>query len=228
MASSSLLENLTLELLQYIVGLLPDPSSLCSAILASSTMYNAFIQVEVPVTSQVVRNLIDVDVLPEAAAAWKSSHLAGFTRNLLQNFVDDQLRPRQAPPLSWTLSEALSLNDLQRHVEHFSLDFASRVSKKLFESSDSNTMPWNFPTPSEHRRIQRAFYRFEIYCNLFRFRKPPAFDINEQRTVFFSRFSPWVNEQLGCVHDYLFYKLSPGGRSLVYVSILTADCDSFQ
>ena len=230
MVTRSSLEGLPPELVQQILSLLPDASSLLSAVRASSSLYNAFIGAELLITSQVVRNLINVDVLPEAAAAWKSSRLAPLTRDLLENFIDDQLRSRQSPPLSWTLSEALPLCGLQRHVEFFSLDFASQASDQMFASSDSNNLLRNFPTPGELHRIHRALYRFEIFCNLFRSRKSLAFGMCDQRTLFFSNFSPWENEQLGCIHDYLFYKVYPGRRPSNYESILTLnhECDSFQ
>ncbi|KAJ9646962.1 hypothetical protein H2204_000654 [Knufia peltigerae] len=131
----------------------------------------------------------------------------------IEDFVNDQLRSRQDPALlSWTLSQALQLGHLQRHVAHLSLDFASHCSENPVTEVDVKLFWEGFPTPTEIRRIQRTLYRFEIYCNLFRARKKPpaaAFDVDEHRTVFFSKFSPWENEQLGCIHDYLFHKASP-------------------
>lgn len=59
------------------------------------------------------------------------------------------------------------------------------------------------PPPDELYRKHRAFYRFKIYCNLFRARKPPTFNVYKHQGVFFSKFSPWENELLGCIHDYL-------------------------
>lgn len=57
-------------------------------------------------------------------------------------------------------------------------------------------------------RIQRAFYRFEVYCNLFQ--NPERFDFREQRDIFFLKFSDWENEQLACMYDYLFRVICPG------------------
>jgi hypothetical protein len=112
-------------------------------------VYNAFIGFEVQIASQVVRNFVDVEVLPEAAAALESSRLAPWTREPIQKFVDDQLLSRQAPPLSWTLPEALPLNHLHRHVEYFVLDFASQALAKLSAPGDANAMPASSPPPDE-------------------------------------------------------------------------------
>ena len=227
MALLSRLELLPPELIQHILGLPPVATSLLSSILTCSPLYKAFIKVEVPVTSKVVRNVINKEVLPEAVATWKSSRLAPWTKESLQNFADDQLRSRQAPQSLWTLSEALPLADFHRYVEYFTLDFASQTLARLGDSSTSNTVLSNSPSSSELHRIQRAFYRFEIYCNLFRSRKPRPFDMDEQPSIFFSKFSPWENEQIGCVHDYLFYKVSPGKQAHGLVSLRSLTVTAF-
>lgn len=64
-----------------------------------------------------------------------------------------------------------------------------------------------FQSPS---RYEREFYRFELYCNLYHDFKTPVMSLEEQRVFFFSNFSPWENEQLTCVHDYLIRLLAPG------------------
>lgn len=57
---------------------------------------------------------------------------------------------------------------------------------------------------NEVTRIERSLYRFEIYCNLFRDSAQFTFAPGpEQREAYFSKFSPWENEQLACVQDYL-------------------------
>ncbi|RDL35268.1 uncharacterized protein BP5553_07199 [Venustampulla echinocandica] len=209
MASRHSIVGLPTELIQHILSFLPDATSLLSMILTCPSVYNAFIKVEVLITSQVVRNLVGPEVLPEAVAALTSSLLAPWERESMQTFVDDQLLSRQEPPRSWTLSKALALNHLHYHVEYFALSFGSHALAKLLAAGDVNDMLARSPTPSELHRIQRVLYRFEIYCNLFRGRKPAVFDIDEHRGVFFSKFAPWENEQLGCISDYLAHNVSP-------------------
>ena len=213
MTSLARLEHLPSELIEHILGLLPDVTSLLSSILSCSSLYSVFSKVEILITSKVVERSISEEVLPEAVATWKSS-LLGLRRDvLLQDFADDQLRSRQHSKPSWTLSEALPLAGLHRHVEYFSTDFALQTLAGLGEDYTYNTALTESPSSDELHRIQRAFYRFEIYCNLSRSRQPDPFVLDEQPLmVFFSKFSPWENEQLGCIHDYLFHKVSPGKR----------------
>ena len=210
MASKVRLESLPSEIIQHLLCFIPDVTSLWSTILTCSSLYNAFINAEALITSHVVKNFIDVDVLPEAVAALKSSRLAPFKRDRVLEFVQSQLVSRKSPQISWILPEALPLSNLHQAVEYFAASFALRTLARLSPSAFAGTLPEYPLSPEELYRIQRALYRFEIYCNLFRGRKSGALDINEQQEVFFSKFSPWENEQLGCVHDYLFHLISPG------------------
>ena len=76
--------------------------------------------------------------------------------------------------------------------------------------------PWGaFPKPrtdgpefaplsdTETARIIGAFYRFEIYCNLFRKSDKKQYSLDDKTRMFFKGFSPWENEQLACVENYL-------------------------
>ena len=212
MASLSQLELLPPEPIEHILGLLPDVTSLLSSILTCSSLYRVFIRMEVPITSKVVRNHINEEVLPEAVASWKSSGLDTWTHyRALQDFCEDHLSPRQRPPSSWTLSEASPLADLHRCVEHLTLDFASWTLRLLDDSDDSDAWLSQSLSSSELYRIQRAFYRFEMYCNLFRTCRLRPVRFSKQRTNdFLFTFTMWENEQLGCIHDYLFRRLSSG------------------
>lgn len=51
----------------------------------------------------------------------------------------------------------------------------------------------------------RAFYRVELYFNLFRGGSFSAGgDLEDEQTrLFFGRYSPWALEQMACVHDLL-------------------------
>ncbi|KAG5806140.1 hypothetical protein H9Q74_009496 [Fusarium xylarioides] len=77
-------------------------------------------------------------------------------------------------------------------------------------------------SPGENYRISRAFYRFQIHRNLF-LDKEEEIDLfssydddededsssdSELKKLFFDRHSPWVNEQLACVYDFLETRLT--------------------
>ena len=75
---------------------------------------------------------------------------------------------------------------------------------------------------NERRRFHRAFYRFEIFCILFRnWKKPPddqslsdasledmdstyELDSMEKSSLFLSLFSPWEVEELACIRHYFY------------------------
>ena len=219
MPPKSALERISIELKQQILCDLSDITSLRSAILTCSSLYHAFVDAKVLITTHVVASHIGPEVLPEAIAALQSSRLQPRTRQNAQEFVHDHLHSRKAPPPLSNLSEALALASLHHRVESFAAAFASEALTKPSFVGDLDSMPEYPPSLNEIHRIQRAFYRFEIYCNLFRESKHPAFQIEEQKDVFFSNFWPWKNEQLGSIQGYLFRVVSPGMGSAALFSL---------
>ncbi len=123
----SALEVLPVEAKQDIMSTLPDVWSLKSIALTSSSLYHAFTDAEVLITSQVLLNEVEFDVLPEAAAALESSRLKPWTRQRIQDFVFQHLRSRRPPPQKWTLSDALLISKLYDHVHYFAADLASKT-----------------------------------------------------------------------------------------------------
>ncbi|VUC31866.1 unnamed protein product [Clonostachys rosea] len=73
-------------------------------------------------------------------------------------------------------------------------------------------------TPEEKFRIYRAVFRYQIMCNMFCHRmdykrtleRLPRFQDEELKRLFFSSFSPWVNEELMCVFIYMRRKVTQG------------------
>ncbi|MCJ1402995.1 hypothetical protein MMC11_006217 [Xylographa trunciseda] len=110
----------------------------------------------------------------------------------------------------WTLPDTLAIGNLYTQIQFFVADFAScGFAKQGFGTINAPSYLGPFSS-TERRRIERAFYRFELYCNLFRERKygDDRFSPEEQRDIFFASYTPWENEQLACIHDYLFDRLS--------------------
>jgi hypothetical protein len=228
MAVASMMEEFPLELKQTLLSALSDVSSLRSAALSCSALYHAFLNAEEMITTQVVKNQLDADVLPEAAAALKSSRSQSWTRQGVIDFVGQRLRSRMPPPNSWTLSEALPLGNLHSSVERFASEFIAEMLNISSEFAYVDAPPGWPVSRHEMNRVQRAFYRFEVYCNLFR--DPEVFEPSEIRDLFFFKFSHWENEQLACVHDYLFRAVCPGMNVLdpYRESELTPISNSFQ
>jgi hypothetical protein len=208
MAVISMIEKLHLELKQGLLSALPDVASLSSAALSCPSMYHAFLHAEELITTQVVKNQLNAEVLPEAFIAWESSRPRTWTRQDVFDFIDNHLRSRTYLPRSWTLSEALPLGKLHCSVERFASEFIAEMLNTSSAFAYIDAPPLWPVSKNELSRIQRAFCRFEVYCNLFRGTK--AFDPSETEELFFFKFSYWENEQLACVHNHLFRAIYPG------------------
>ncbi len=164
-----------------------------------------------------MKNQIDADVLPEAVTALKSYRSQPWSRSGLLDFVHHHLRSRMSPPESWTLSEALPLGNLHSSVERFASEFIAEMLNPSSDFAYIAAPPGWSVSRHEMNRIQRAFYRFEMYCNLFREFK--VFEASDIGHIFFFGFSYRENEQLACVHDYLFRAACPGTSLRVLVEV---------
>ncbi|KAL6720884.1 hypothetical protein ACLMJK_002809 [Lecanora helva] len=118
------------------------------------------------------------------------------------------------------LGEALALSKLQEHIHFLATDFAS-AALSVDPNGKSLSRSESQASYSELGRIERTFYRFETYCNLFRQRErtwskgfcnfrglQPRLDASDRQETFFENFPPWENEQLACVREYLFNQVS--------------------
>ena len=200
------IEWLSIELRQLIMSAITDVQSLKSAALSCPSLYYAFSNAETIITTHVLFNQVGCDVPLEAVAALESSRLRPPTKQGIQDFVAKYLRQRCPLPRSWTLRDALPVGKLHLSLRDFATKFANAcLTKEPLRSATLTT-----PTPGERDRINRALYRFEIFCNLFR--KPDVVNFEDQRNLFFSNFSPWENEQLACIHDFLVRQISPGKK----------------
>ncbi|KAI0000079.1 hypothetical protein F4779DRAFT_635724 [Xylariaceae sp. FL0662B] len=214
---SSPIEGLPVELVRAILSELPDVESLQAAVLSCPLFYCAFLQAETAITAQVLLNQIDVSVLPEAVAASESSSLRPHdtkpeSREAIVTFATQYLQRRPTPPKSWSLQKALHISRLHFYVDGLAKKFTS----ELLNNSPLNQSK-SIATHQEICRVERALYRFEIYCNLFRESnsklRPRRFSrssvCEEQQQLFFANFSPLEKEQLGCIQEFLVRVVSP-------------------
>lgn len=218
---ASSLVSLPFELIQTVLCFVPDIPSLRAVILTCTTLHRAFQNVERLVTERVLSNEIGSDLLREAYMVLESSRLKNswskkaveaFLRRQKLIFTDETtLLPRP-----WTLTGGIYVYGIYQHVRYFAADFASSALSKMFPlSSSANNGPTLTPQPSaaEIHRMERTFFRFELYCNLFR--KYPTvsekrFTPKEQMELFLEQFPPWEVEQLVCVRDYLLRYIADG------------------
>lgn len=208
------IEALSVELVRMILSALPDIATLQKTVISCPLFYDAFLEVDRPISTQILLTRVDSDVLPEAIAALESSKARNIRsgtkdvdcREAVTEFVAQYLRQRPEPPQFWTLREAFLLDRLHAGVDWFANHYATEALTK-----DPLNRTQTPITPQEKARFQRALYRFEIYCNLFRqANRVESIFYPDQKTLFFSNFAPWEIEQLGCVHDYLVRAVAPG------------------
>lgn len=166
-------------------------------------MYNAFRGAEERITTRVLLNHLNPELLHDAICAQETSS-PRETVDILKQYLDHQ---RPLPVLKWRLSEALSMGKLYDHVHYFATDLASKALAKNPVSGESDIAPTP-PSQSELTRIERTLYRFEIYCNVFR--GPPNTFLSLRRRWFFFQFSPWENEQMACIYDHFVSVVTPG------------------
>ena len=212
--TKSRLTSLAPELKCAIFQNLPDVTSAKSLALTSSSFYHTFLEAQSALLTQVLQNEITANLLHGAFAAFKASKIPIWTQQAVREFLNEyfgDLIPHNSQ--QWNLPEALHMSKVHSCVEFFAAEFASAALSKNPTARGSNAAP----SVAEMIRIKRILYRFELYCNLFRkphhsrmirgerncLIQPPPFGKMEQRDIFFDRFSPWENEQLGCIHDYL-------------------------
>lgn len=217
-------ETLPLEAKQAVMRALPDVESLKWLVLSCSSLYHAFRDAESWITTRVLLNEVDLDVLPETVVVLESTRNRSWTRQGIIDFTSQHLTRRMPPPKSWTLADALSISKLHSHVHYFATDFACKC---LGIQAQERGVQQSSPSQLEIARFERTLYRFEMYCNLFGDFRNPILSVNEQREILFSRFSPCENEQLACIHDYLYGKVSPGKFENTYCNLDT-NSGSFQ
>lgn len=85
------------------------------------------------------------------------------------------------------------------------------------------------PSPTEWTRLQRAFFRYELYCRAFPSDKKPLYQCTHARDqceLFMDRLKPWEVEEITCVHNYLTRQVGSvvdAVEDLVVMEVLTAD-----
>ncbi|WEW56217.1 hypothetical protein PRK78_001656 [Emydomyces testavorans] len=211
----SCLECLPPELIQLILAALPDVMSLKSAALSCWSMYEAFIGAEQLITSQVLTAQLNLDLLEYALLVREAAkHTVPWTQQEVLSFIRRHLlvtSPTVAQR-TWSLSEALPMGDLYDHIRYFTDDFVSNALTAPLAPAKREPGLWEL-SRGEVNRIETAFYRFEIYCKMFKTEvkcddtDEDNEDLRYYKEDFHDVFSPWENEQLACVHYYLLKKV---------------------
>ena len=198
-----------------------------SYIRASPQYYSAYLSQRNAILKRVLFDSIHPDVLFDAFSAIDSTKImtsnrkdrAARVRSFLSDYKDN--REKWAPPEHLDLESLYRLARLQNHVQHSTEDLC-RIATSSHQFPGTQIVHSEELSMNESRRFYRAFYRFDIFCNLFRNWKTPPddellsnasnrhhenpFQLEplEKSSRFLGLFSPWEVEELACVRDYFF------------------------
>jgi hypothetical protein len=237
--SQATLTGLPLELRQAILSHADSTRTLRAAAVAGRCFHEA-VQGSGGsiVVSQVLSRVLPLSLLPEAFAVFKSSQNQDLMGEARIRFVDDYFRSlHDCISHRLTLSEAASLESFHELVSELATDFAFRALSRhprtgvVVDQAEVAPM-----SAQEVQRIQRAFYRFQLYCNLFHApaqvkahratfvrvssagqaaRSQWRRDVlSNQCDMFLSRFAVWESEQLASVYDFLYHEISERTSSI--------------
>lgn len=208
------IERLPVEMIGDVLRRLDSVSTLAISIRTSPIFWRAFQQNSL-ICCDILRSRIGTELLPYAIATHQARHWRDLgtntehdTRSLLDMLYTDpaSILPRLAKIDNKGLKEI-------DHMHSIILRYAQEMAGRAFSFIGSGPAGYEVDEPAsttELYRICLAFYRVELYMQLFGVSKPQAVvpSLELQKSLFFNRHLPWINEQLACVHDFLEWKLS--------------------
>lgn len=227
-----------LQLPMHVVGLiltqLDDMRTLGSAIVSHPLLYASYKDLGPnTVVKSILRRQIPANVMRYAVlaydahrvdhrdakavrslVAWASSRRPDLEARFQEWYFEWRLDTDKeaAPAIAAALSKTHSV--IHYFCDRFIKDALPLAQDSLATGADPNRSSPTSASTTEIYRVHKALYRFQAYCNL---RVRQASDPDSEtaagnafshiQTVL-SAFSPWVNEQLACIHDYLERVLS--------------------
>ncbi|KAF5532407.1 hypothetical protein FMEXI_12457 [Fusarium mexicanum] len=219
--------SLPLHLIADILCLLHNIQDLPPILLSHRIFYSALLDTpSLPV--DIIRSQIPDNLLPLAFTAFKSQKSVRETSSIsveefLTHCYNNSMRNVDGSQLHLTVGEAVEVVRVNDALSGLRDEFALCSLRKLHGvNQDKPIESGQGLSPDECYRISRAFYRFQIHRNLFLDKEQeidlfPSYDDeeeedsssdNELKKLFFDRHSPWVNEQLACVYDFLETRLT--------------------
>ncbi|KAK2757965.1 hypothetical protein FQN54_004371 [Arachnomyces sp. PD_36] len=215
--------TLPIEIRQAILCAMPDLLTFHLALETFKSLRQAFLANHSSICNSFIPSVFPSRVLPDLLALSESTQFNPWRKERRRSDdpwneerVADLMRRHYGQPLprdiQWTYADIARISGIQEHINFFIDDFASTANSARPNGDGNQPQPL---TRNERSRIEVAFFRFELYCNLFRQRGVYTSGGRETHErieeghwkLFFDFFSPWENEQLACVHDYLADKV---------------------
>ncbi|KAI5457107.1 hypothetical protein BGZ63DRAFT_365648 [Mariannaea sp. PMI_226] len=204
---------LPLHLVADILGMLPNVQHLPNVLMSHRIFYNAYVD-NPSLIIDMLRLQVPENLLPLAVAAYTSQKSFRDRNGIdpVKFMAEHYDKPFASLGGSYhiSLDQALYISRLDDALNDMRNDFCTASLYKLHDLSREFPMPPELRRLSdgEFYRISRAMYRFHIYGNLFLDGEDAEQYDESHKAAFFDCHSPWVNEQLACVCDFLETKLT--------------------
>jgi hypothetical protein len=199
--------DLPCEVIASILRNLDNVRHLLPCLLTCQHVHTTFR--EYPMLKEdIFRRQVTPALLPYSIALVKASHLpvlrtSSSIQALLTTLYDE---PGQLVTLLNTmpLSDFSQMGYIHDVIESLVASFATDSWALL--RHDDPSLPGDLVlSEKEHFRLCRAFYRTQLFFNLFPGTEDKPYDTPESSDVvwFLLMHAPWENKQLSCVQDYL-------------------------
>ncbi|KAG9254079.1 uncharacterized protein F5Z01DRAFT_636741 [Emericellopsis atlantica] len=200
-------DTLPPELLMRILELLESTADLYSVISASPAALRIFETASERVLLTVTRRRIHPQSLRHAVATI-SVPSVNFKPpwNVLDRYFSSGSEPSEDALLA--PGKARALATLHAHVCRHIRRYADQTCAQL---SGPATDGGQQLSSTELTRLERGFYRYELYCRVFPAEPGNALQsrssAREQFERFIKRLEPWEMEEIVCIHQYFVYHL---------------------
>ncbi|KAH6989306.1 hypothetical protein BKA56DRAFT_476798 [Ilyonectria sp. MPI-CAGE-AT-0026] len=206
------ISSLPLHLLADILRMVDNVQHLPAVLLSHRIFYTAFLDAP-SLPADILRLQLPDHLLPLALAAYASQKSVRDKNGLDANQFLTECYDKPFNALGGhyiTLDQALHISRLDDALTELRSEFCESTLQKLYGlgRDDPISAAQQRLSAGELYRISRALYRFQIYGNLFLDQEEGAKPNEAQKALFFDRHSPWVNEQLVCIYDYLETRLT--------------------
>ncbi|KAL8794898.1 MAG: hypothetical protein Q9195_002610 [Heterodermia aff. obscurata] len=223
--SASYMERLPAEVQTDILKYLPTTRALRSLIYASPRYYQVFRASRESILSEHIKNIISMEAMPQALIASSEARdppvglsfheveesLVLFNKDVLHSFSMEMKLP-----ISNSVRLVKLNNSIIYHMEHFvgyTLQNLYVCSASISPKFTTAGIARKSISETEHIRLQRAFYRVDLFCYLFhssdKFNHKTHKQIasKAQEAEFLSPLPPWEVEEIACVWYYVRKRL---------------------
>jgi hypothetical protein len=215
------LENIPSEMQLAIMKKLPDLESLRSLSLISPQFNRLRIEHQVTVLATVPNSEIDASVFEQAywtmraaQQGFDSSNHRSKLRDFMAAFSDSDSDPPEAKHVP--LAELIKISSLHSHVTTLVKDFCAYALSGPLAPSPACSKP-SAISSMEFNRIALAFYRFELYCNLYKdhlvvedgtLQASDKLQMKLESFKLFDSWNAWESEGVACMRDYFCARLT--------------------